>query len=82
LELGSLIAGTVSGNTLSTTMVNHTNACAIGRPGQNRLYGCTLTATLSEDPDGTVRLGGSGDGGFFSCGSETQFEVCIGGCPE
>jgi len=78
----ALWEGTVSGNQISFTQFNHTNACAIGRPGQNRGYGCTLTATMVQDADGTVRLVGSGDGTFFSCGGNVTFEVCIGGCPD
>ena len=82
----ALWEGTASGNQFSLTMFNHTNACGIGRPGQNRLYGCTLTGSMSQDPDGTIRLVGSGDGSFFSCLSDDDpvsfsFEVCIGGCP-
>jgi hypothetical protein len=77
--------GTVSGPQLSFTMVNHTSPCAIGDPGQNRGYGCTFTAEFSEDPDGTLRLTGSGDGSFFGClgdtGATTTFEVCSPGCP-
>ena len=78
----ALWEGTVSGNQISFTQFNHTNACAIGRPGQNRGYGCTLTATMVQDAGGTVRLVGSGDGTFFSCGGDVTFEACIGGCPE
>lgn len=78
----ALWEGTVSGNQVSLMQVNHTNGCAIGQPGQNRLYGCSLTGTMSEDPDGTVRLVGSSDGTFFSCGANVTFEVCMGGCPE
>jgi hypothetical protein len=65
-------------------MVNHNGPCAIGQPGQNRLYGCEITATLSGAP-GALRLEGGGNGGFFSCfGNATlpdaTFEVCDGGC--
>jgi hypothetical protein len=67
---------------MSLTMVNHTSPCAIGDPGQNRLYGCELTATLSSvprsrsarvprgggpEPTRDFRLVGGGDGDFFSC---------------
>lgn len=80
----ALWEGTVSGNQLSMTQVNHTNGCAIGQPGQNRGYGCTLTATFSEAPDGTMRLVGNGDSTFFSCTPELNvtFDACVGGCPE
>ena len=81
----ALWEGNVSGSQFSLTQVNHTNACAIGQPGQNRLYGCTLTGTVSEDADNTLRLVAAGDGGFFSCLAgdvEVSFEGCVGGCPE
>lgn len=82
----ALWEGTVSGDQVSMTQVNHTSPCAIGDPGQNRLYGCTLTATFSQEADGTHRLVGTGDGTFFSCGgdvtSDVTFDVCVDGCPE
>jgi hypothetical protein len=79
----ALWEGTVSGDQATFMQVNHTSPCAIGDPGQNRLYGCVLTATFSEDGDGTQRLTGGGDGDFFSCHFEEDvtFEVCIPGCP-
>jgi hypothetical protein len=83
LGCDALWEGTVSGNQLSITMVNHTSPCAIGDLGQNRRYDCTLNATFSQDPDGTQRLVASGDGTFFSCNgvNPVTLEVCIGGCP-
>jgi hypothetical protein len=80
----SLWEGTLVGDQLTATMVNHNGPCAIGQPGQNRLDGCEITATLSQDPDGTRRLTGGGDGSFFSCFSpgnpDTTFEVCEPDC--
>ncbi|MDH3685816.1 MAG: Ig-like domain-containing protein [Myxococcales bacterium] len=77
LGCNALWEGTVSGDQVSFTMFNHTSPCAIGDPGQNRLYGCEMTATFSEQADGTVRLAGGGDASFFSCGGAAPqtFEV-------
>jgi len=46
----SLWEGSVVGSQMSLTMVSHTSPCAPGDPGQNRAYGCGLTATLSSVP--------------------------------
>jgi hypothetical protein len=56
---------------LAGTSVNNNPPCCIGCVGQNRVYGCALTATLNVGPSGQQTLDGTFGGGVTSCGANT-----------
>jgi hypothetical protein len=76
-----LFDGSATGGALMATSVDNNPPCCIGCVGQNRFYGCTLTATLTVDPSGQQTLDGTFGGSVTSCGVNngglaTHFTFC------
>jgi hypothetical protein len=69
-------------NGFNGTGDNNNPPCCIGCPGQQRVYGCTITATFSVDPNGQQTLEGSLGGSVTFCpsdpsaGATTHFKLC------
>jgi hypothetical protein len=71
-----------SGNSFTGTGVDNNAPCCIGCLGQNRAYGCGISATLSVDSTGEQTLEGDFLGTVTSCPSDnsgflsTHFKFC------
>ena len=84
-ECALQFTATAAGTGFAGTGVDNNSPCCIGCVGQNRVYGCAITATLSA-ASGQLTLEGDIGGGVTFCpGTQpvvtTHFEVCRPPCP-
>jgi hypothetical protein len=70
-----LLDATPTGNGFTGVGVNNNPPCCIGCVGQNRVYGCAITATHTIDAFGQETLTGTLGGGVTFCPPEGTADV-------